>query len=173
MSTHSTEGLSEGEIESYYLFLDTNLFYNEKVTYNIFKIKLMRDILYLRKGFNEVFSGYRNIKVFIPKLVVEEIYSIKEYFIKSEISKFKNKIKHLEETELNNLLVKLHDEVVHSKLELGGSDLFSQYDVEIVPYCDNKYLPTIIEKSIKKELPFKPKIDKKIVLLVIMALKIL
>jgi len=161
MLTKSPEKFSERKIESYYLFLDTNLFYSNKVSYNIFEIILMRDLLYLRNGFNKVFSGYKAIKILIPKLVVDEIYSIKEYFIKAEISKFQNQIKHLEETELHNILKKIHDETVSHTLELAGINFFSKYGVEIIPYCNNEHLPTIIDKSIKKELPFKPKFDDK------------
>lgn len=63
----------------------------------------MEDILNLRNSFNEVFAGYRNIKVLIPKLVVDEIYSIKANIIKSEISNFQEKIKHLVEIKLKIL----------------------------------------------------------------------
>jgi hypothetical protein len=63
MTTHSAEEVNENKIESFYIFLDTNLFYSPKITYNIFKIKLMEDILSLRNSFNKMFSGFRNIKV--------------------------------------------------------------------------------------------------------------
>lgn len=160
MTIHSAEEISTGKIESFYLFFDTNLFYSPKVTYSIFKTKLMEDILNLRNSFNEVFAGYRNIKVLIPKLVVDEIYSIKANIIKSEISNFQEKVKHLEEEKLKNSLENIK-RTAHFELCLYGQNFFSNYGVEIVPYCNNEYLPTIIEKSINKELPFKPKFDEK------------
>ena len=41
MAMHSEEEVSENKIESFYLFLDTNLFYSPKITYNIFEISLL------------------------------------------------------------------------------------------------------------------------------------
>lgn len=161
MCTKSPDKFCEGKTESYYLFLDTNLFYSGIISYNIFEIPLMSDLLYLRSGFNKVFSDYKTIKILIPKLVVDEIYSIKEHFIKTEIRKFQKIIEDLEEPELENVLKKIHDETVSHNIELAGNNFFSKWGVEIIPYCNNEHLPAIIDKSIKKELPFKPKIDKK------------
>jgi len=161
MTTHSAEKVSEDKIESFYLFLDTNLFYSTKLTYNIFEIRLMEDILSLRNSFNQVFDGYRNIKVLIPQLVVDEIYSIKGNIIKSEFNIFQEKIKHLEESELKNSLVRISEEMLEFKLDSFGKHFFSNNSIEIVPYCNYKYFHAIIRKSIKKQLPFKPKFNEK------------
>lgn len=161
MTTNSPEKVSEDKIESFYLFLDTNLFYSSKISYNIFEIKLMEDILSLRNSFNKVFSGYRNIKVLIPQLVIEEIYSIKANIIKSEFIKFQEKIKHLEERELKNSLIRISEEMLEYNLNSFGDHFFSHNNIEIVPYCHYKYFHEIIHKSIKKQLPFKPKFNEK------------
>lgn len=161
MAMHSEEEVSENKIESFYLFLDTNLFYSPKITYNIFEIKLMEDILSLRNSFNKVFSGYKNIKVLIPQLVVEEIYSIKANIIKSEFIKFQEKIKHLEERELKDSLISISEKMLEYNLNSFGERFFSHNNIEIVPYCHCKYFHAIIYKSIKKQLPFKPKFNEK------------
>jgi hypothetical protein len=124
MAIHSEEEVSENKIESFYLFLDTNLFYSPKITYNIFEIKLMEDILSLRNSFNKVFSGYKNIKVLIPQLVVEEIYSIKANIIKSEFIKFQEKIKHLEERELKDSLISISEKMLEYNLNSFGERFF-------------------------------------------------
>lgn len=156
-----SEEVSENKIESFYIFLDTNLFYSPKITYNIFEIKLLEDILSLRNSFNKVFSGYRNIKILIPQLVVEEIYSIKANTIKSEFIKFQEKIKHLEERKLKDSLIKISEEMLEYNLNSFGERFFSHNNIEIVPYCQCKYFHAIIYKSIKKQLPFKPKFNEK------------
>jgi hypothetical protein len=161
MTTHSAEEVNENKIESFYIFLDTNLFYSPKITYNIFKIKLMEDILSLRNSFNKMFSGFRNIKILIPQLVVEETYSIKANIIKSEFIKFQEHIKHLEERDLKNSLIRISEEMLEFRLDSSGERFFSDNKIEIVPYCHYKYFHAIIQKSIKKQLPFKPKYDEK------------
>lgn len=160
MTNHLMEEVTDESTECFYLFLDTNLFYSEKVTYNIFKIKLMKDLLDLRDSFNILFNNYRKIEILIPKLVVEEIYSIKSHVIQSEISKFQKTIKHLDEKSLIDSLEKIYDKV-HFELDKSGEHFFSNYDIEMIPYCDNKYFPTIIDKSINKRLPFKPEYNDK------------
>lgn len=159
MNKHLIEESTDENIECFYLFLDTNLFYSPKVTYNVFKIKLMTDILAIRDSFNNMFNGYRKIKILIPKLVVDEIYSIKAHIIQSEISKFQKTTKYLIDDSLHNSLKNIYSNV-HSKLDSNGERFFSRYDIEIVPYCDNNYFPAIIEKSINKCLPFKPYFDQ-------------
>ncbi len=73
-------------------------------------MKLMEDILSLRNGFSEVFKCYRRIEFLIPKLVGEDLCSFNAHMIKSEISKLKEKIKHLEKKGLKDLLEQLMEE---------------------------------------------------------------
>lgn len=160
MSAYSKEESTDECAECFYLFLDTNLFYSEKVTYDIFGIKLMTDLLAIRDNFNKIFVGYRRIKIFIPKLVLDEIYSIKTHIIQSEVIKFRNKIKNLNEKALITSLNQIYNNI-HYSLESSGNYFFSRNNIEIVPYCDNNYFPIIIEKSINKRLPFKPYFDPK------------
>ena len=143
MTKHLMEEVTDESIECFYLFLDTNLFYSEKVTYDIFNIKLMKDLLRLRNSFNMMFSGYRKIEILIPKLVVDEIYSIKSHIIQSKISPFKNTIQHLDEKSLISSLERIYDNI-HVKLDSSGNHFFSKHNIEIIPYCDNNYFPTII-----------------------------
>lgn len=160
MGDHSMEHMSNGDIEDFYLFLDTNILYNPKVSYDIFKTKLMNDLLDTRNSFNKVFSDYRSIKILIPKLSVDEIYSLKASIIQLEINEFQRKIKHLEEKRLVDLLENISSQI-YLQLETFGNAFFSSNDIEIIPYCNNDFFPTIIEKSINKHLPFKPKYDPK------------
>ncbi|WP_407282763.1 PIN domain-containing protein [Methanolobus sp. WCC1] len=146
--------------ECFYLFLDTNLFYSKKITYSIFNIRLLNDLLSIRDNFNNIFGGYRKIEILIPKLVLDEIYAIKTHLIQSEISKFQRTIEHLDERKLSGLLEYTYEHI-HSKLESKGSYFLSWRKIVVVPYCNNNYLPTIIEKSVHKHLPFKPFFDQK------------
>ncbi|AGB50165.1 hypothetical protein Metho_1994 [Methanomethylovorans hollandica DSM 15978] len=160
MSVYSKEESTGESIECFYLFMDTNLFYSETVTYDIFELKLMTDLLAIRDNFNKIFEGYRTIKILIPKLVLDEIYSIKTNIIRYEFNNFIKKIKKINEKTLIASLNHIYNNI-YSNLESSGNSFISRNKIEIIPYCDNTYFPTIIEKSITKSLPFKPYFDQR------------
>jgi hypothetical protein len=158
-SSITSESTNKG-IECFYLFLDTNLLYSPKINYDVFQIKLMTDLLIIRDSFNKMYEGYRKIEILIPRLVVEEIYSIKAHLIQSEISKFEKTIQYLEEGKLKAMLEDVYNNA-HHNLSSYGQFFLKSNDIEVVPYCNNDYFPTIVKKSINKQLPFKPYFDEK------------
>ena len=173
MTNHLMEEVTDESIECFYLFLDTNLFYSEKVTYDIFDIKLMTDLLRLRNSFNMMFSGYRKIEILIPKLVVDEIYSIKSHIIQSKISPFKNIIQHLDEKSLISSLERIYDNI-HVKLDSSGNCFFQRIILKLYPIAITIIFPLLLKNRLKKIYHLNQNLTRKRnVLLVIMVLKML
>lgn len=147
-------------IKHFYVFIDTNLLYNNKIDYNIFETYIMKYLLEIRDSINTIFEDSKKISYYFAEMVCNEAYSITKEQIKIEFEEFVKKIEYIDEKklkdELNEIITNLDQKINEKK-----DKFILDNEIIIVPHCNSSYFQNIIEKAIDKKLPFKPKYNQK------------
>lgn len=147
-------------IKHFYVFIDTNILYNTKIDYNIFKTNIMKDLLEIRDSINTIFEKSKKISYYFTEMVCNEAHYTKKERIKIEFEGFVKKIEHIDEKKLKDELNEIITDLDQKINEKKDKFIFDN-EIIIVPHCNSSYFQNIIEKAIDKKLPFKPKYDQK------------
>ena len=145
--------------ENIYIFIDTNLFYTRKNTYD-FVNRNIDEILHIRDKFNHIFLNNKEIILLIPDIVLKEVQSIKKEHLVRDFNRFLKNIKTLEEDQFVLDLKQIKDKF-DEKLTLKKDYFISSNEIIVPANCNNEYFENILKRAINKQIPFKPRYDSK------------
>lgn len=128
--------------------------YVRSLDYNIFNTNVLKNLIEIRNRYNKYFKKTREIRLIFPEIVVKERYNQEIAKISSELKKFKDTIKRLDEprliTEVDNVIG-----VIDQKIKDIGDDFLSANHIKIIPASVENYLDLIIDKKILNQKPFR------------------
>jgi hypothetical protein len=146
--------MTSHEKEIYYIILDSNMVYVRSLNYNIFNTNVLKNLIEIRNRYNKYFKKTREIKLIFPEIVVKERYNQEIVKISSELKKFKDTIKRLDEprliTELDNVIC-----IIDKKIKDIGKKFLLENHIEVIPASVEDYLSLIIDKKISNQKPFR------------------
>jgi len=142
-----------------YIFIDTNLFYTKRNTYDFVNSNI-NEIIHIRDKFNHIFLNNKKIILLTPDIVLKEMQSIKKERLVRDFKKFLKNIKNLKENQLvldlNQIIDKFDEKLTNKKDEFISSN-----EIIVPANCNNEYFENIVKKAINKKIPFKPRYDSK------------
>jgi len=144
-----------------FVFLDTNLLWNETFDFNIFATTFLNQIITLRGFFKKEIKNTQ-IKIIFPQTVVRERYKQKFDVVSRDIEHTLRTLEILKKNKKfnNEKTIEILKDIknnLHDTIESDGKKFLLKHDIIITPECPQEYFEKIIEKAYNKETPFKNK----------------
>lgn len=147
-------------LDNFYVFVDTNLLYDERLDHKLFNSGEMKELLKIRDNYNDIYGDYKQILLHFTEIVAKEIFSIKNETSKQKLKEATNNLQYLESDILKMELETLETNFTE-KLRSNGNSFISENNIIIVPCCSDCYFKNIVQKALDKKMPFKPKFDER------------
>ncbi len=144
-----------------FVFIDTNLLWNDKKNFNIFNTFFLKQMIILRDFFLQEVKT-TEIRIVIPQPTICERYKQKYDLIKIDIDSALATLNNLKEImQFNNYDAINQLETFRERLSLiikaKGDEFLEINKIYSTPECPNEYFEKIIKKAYEKEKPFDSK----------------
>ena len=120
----------------------------------------MKELLKIRDNYNVIFVGHKQIILHFTEVVVNEAFSIKNDSSKQKLQEATKILKNLESSTLKAELEKIEENFTQQIMS-NGELFISKNGIIKVSCCSDCYFKNIVQKSLEKKMPFKPKFDEK------------